>query len=127
MKEETVGNNSLPGQDYAKNTESQPSPTYALEMENKLNSGKLLEILPVENTPFHILVTEMGHFITIGNKVITEPKTLKACYEMIEDKEWQIIVSLVVTITERVIEQIKLEDKARNQLTKTEEAKSHTD
>lgn len=90
--------------------------TSAQEQENKLQSGKILEIKPVEGTPFSIVVIEQGTFISLGNQRISQIMKEEESKLQIYRKDWNLIISLIVMITERVYEQIKLEDKARNEL-----------
>lgn len=105
-----------PEQEHSKHMESQQSHTYALEKESNLASGKLVETLKIPHTPFHTVTieTEEGqkHFIAIGNKRVTELYTdITDAIDTIHERNWDLICSLVVVITERVIEAIKQEDK----------------
>lgn len=118
MSENNNGENFQMEQASEKNMDSQQSQTYALEMENKLNSGNIQKIEEIKGTPFHLLHTEMGTFITIGNKVVTEPHTEEECKIMIKEKFWHLIVSVITVVTERTTEALKLEEKARNEIGK---------
>lgn len=93
---------------------------YVQETENKLESGKILERKQCENTPFHVVNTESGAFIAIGNQRISDLMTVEECKKMVEEKTWGLICTTIAIITERVMESIKLEDKAKNELSKEE-------
>lgn len=114
MNENKNGFISEPALNLEKNTESPQLQTYALEKDGKLQSGKILEIIPIENTPFHLLKTQNGTFITVGNKVISEPMTEIEAMDKIDNIEWDTIVQLISIITERVVEAIKIEDQLRS-------------
>lgn len=87
-------------------------------MENKLESGEILKTHEIEGTPFRIvelLQTEntglKNCFIAVGNKRITELNEYNVLAEKIYEKDWDILVSLSVIISEGVIEEIKRQDR----------------
>jgi hypothetical protein len=102
------------------NTTTESTQNYALDKENKSESGKMVKIENVEGTPFTIVTVETedknNSFIAIGTSRITKLAPAIQAKNAITKKDWGLIVSLVTIVTERVMEQIKLEDKARNEL-----------
>lgn len=105
-----------------KNTILEQSLTDAQETESKLDSGKILDRKQCEDTPFQIVNTDSGAFIAIGNQRISDLMTVEECKKMVEEKTWGLICTTIAIITERVMESIQLEDKARNELYKNDEA-----
>lgn len=103
-----------------KNMESLQSSALAIEKENNSNSSKIMDVLKVRHTPFSIVTTGIENaekcFITVGNKRVSEMITKELAETKIKYKDWDLLSSLIVIITENVVEQMKLEDKARNEL-----------
>lgn len=106
-------------QEPSKNTEYEQSQISVLRKENSENYGEGIEKIPIIGTPFHIVKIdgdEEKTFIAVGDKRITEIQHETTCMALIEEKDWNIILALIIIITERVMLGIKLEDKARNEL-----------
>lgn len=107
-------------QEPSKSMGLQQSLTNAQQKVNNSQYGKILKVVAIEDTPFTIVTveTEEGNyadsFISIGTHRITPMMYESEAKVRIKKKDWGLIVSLVTIITERVYEQIKLEDKARN-------------
>lgn len=102
-----------------KYTESEQSQTYALEKENKSKSGnEIAEKEKIEKTPFDIItITEevegkkiQVSFIAVGNKRITEITTYVKCLQMIQERDWNLMVSLITIITEAVTKEVLKEE-----------------
>lgn len=65
---------------------------------NNLNSSEqLVNRIPVENTGFWIIGDkDHGYFISLGAYRLTETRqTEEECREMIENKDWEIILGLI--------------------------------
>lgn len=108
------------------NTALDISQTNVLNAENNkdyssIENNNLVETEPIKGTPFTIVKakTDNGEkwFTSIGNNRVTPLyNNQEDCLAEIHGKDWNLIVSLITIITERVHEQIKMEDKARNEL-----------
>lgn len=98
------------------------SPTNAQEKENNSTYGKMLNVIQIEGTPFTMVTIETNGkpentFLSIGTSRITKLMLPAQARKLVKDKDWNITVSLITIVTERVMEQIKLEDRARNENT----------
>lgn len=86
--------------------------------ENNKQYGNILKVIAIDETPFTLVTIETEEkentFISIGTSRITSMMTEERAKITVRKKDWQLIVSLITIITERVTEQIKLEDKTRN-------------
>lgn len=118
MKQDTIGQQlAATESNKEKNTELSNSPNFAVERGNNEDYGnKILDRITIVGTPFTIVRTEENlekSFIAIGNNRITELTTEIELTEKLENKDWDLITSLVIIITERVMAGIKEEDQAR--------------
>lgn len=105
-------------QNSEKNTEKQQSPIYALNKEDKSQYGEIIDVEQIEGTPFNIITLDknsdekearMESFIAIGNRRITELNTYVKCIELIQQKQWGLICSLITLITEATVKEIEKE------------------
>lgn len=99
--------------------------TSVLEKANNVDYGmiegnRILDTQKIDNTPFHIISMKDDNgdikcFTAIGNQRVSKLNHGTVdLLEKIYDKDWELIVSLITIITERVYEQLKREDIARN-------------
>lgn len=71
------------------NTESQNT-------NSQQSNSQLIEIERVTNTPFDIVTTDQGTFVSVGKFRLTELKeTKQECREMIHNKDWDVIIGLI--------------------------------
>jgi len=63
---------------------------------SKLNSGdKLIEIVPVFQTPFTIVTKDDKSFIALGSYRLTEDTDdVKDLFQLIEEKDWNLMTNL---------------------------------
>ena len=52
----------------------------------------------VENTPFTIIGTPTGHFITIGNNVVSEGMEKDQALQKINNKSWDLITAYLIIL-----------------------------
>ena len=70
-----------------------------VEKENNLNSGKLVEIEDIEDTPFKLVTTESGSFIGYGNNRLTEIMPSRTeCIEILEKKDWNFLGTFIISV-----------------------------
>lgn len=83
--------------------------------ENNLPSGKIIQLHHSDEHPFTIVEvangTDENHFIAMKTTRISDMMTKEACEKKLKDKDWDLITTMVVTITEMVIAEIQEEDK----------------
>lgn len=112
-------------QEQEKSKEQLNTQSFALETENKEDFGnKILDRIPITGTPFHVVRTNENleeSFIAVGNNRISEIESEIELTERIENKDWNLITSLIICITDKVMQAIKEEDKARNESIKEKE------
>lgn len=90
-------------QEYLKSQDS----TETTNSSNSSENFNPKDIEKIENTVFAIANNERGWFLTIGNNIITEPKeTRKECIEQLEKDMWNIIMKLIVLITDHIVDRI---------------------
>lgn len=78
-------------------------------------SEQLVQSKKVEGTPFTIVkmpeLTGGNVFIGIGDQRLTEPMSEKAALRMIENKEWELVMNLIVYLHRKVITRMQDENK----------------
>lgn len=77
---------------------AKPQSTFVETISNNKHSSnnQIMTVYPVEGTQFKIIETEQGCWITFGAWRLCEAKeTKEQCLEMINNKDWEIITSLV--------------------------------
>lgn len=88
-------------------TESEKSENTAQETENKSQSGKIIQMHTSEYHPFTIVELGNGEkkncFIGVQNKRITEIMTKEECEEMIIERDWNLIITLMSVISDMQI------------------------
>lgn len=83
----------------------------------EIPSDKIVDHEKVGSSPFMIVtyITENNKkrsFLTLGNHRISDlVENAQELRDMVDNKEWEILVSLVTLVVERVIEQVKIEDR----------------
>lgn len=136
MNEKKYGENSKTDSQSERTTDSQQSQTSVPKKEYNKDFGKNIsmeellgdredygtdiEKIPITGTPFHIVRIDNNKddaFIAIGDARITERGNEEELAEQIAAKDWKLIVSTIILITERVMKGIQMEDKARNEIT----------
>ena len=94
-----------------------PTQENVQEQEANTKSGKLVNVERIEGTPFNVVTlgedegNEMRNFVAIGNKRITELMTNEEAKELIEFRNWDIIVQLIVVVAEELIKENQLNNK----------------
>lgn len=73
-----------------------------------IEKNEIISTRTVEGTPFKIIDTEKGAFIGFGRYRVSELTTVEDCRKIIEDKEWELLLSVVNAI---VAEEILLTKK----------------
>lgn len=77
-------------------TKSQLLSTQQNANETKQESGKIIDFLEIEGTPFKIVVTEKKYFIAIGNQRMTElMDSYNECIEYLEENQWDMTTKLI--------------------------------
>lgn len=57
---------------------------------------QIVETYPYKDTPFLLIKTEAGCWVAMGAWRLCEPKaTLEECAKLIDEKDWEIITSLI--------------------------------
>lgn len=82
---------------------------------NNLNSDLQIvdrgNIEKIEDTVFSIANNDKGWFLAIGPNIITQPKpTRKECLEQLEKDMWNIIMKMIIVVTDQTLE-VALEEK----------------
>lgn len=85
---------------------------------------KLFEINEVEGTPFAILRDELGYCVLLGKYQVTEKKeTKEETLKLLEEKDWNLILSVAVAQM-KIMEELKKEEEIINKNKKEETCKS---
>lgn len=94
--------------------------TNAPETENKLLSGNIKETNRIDGTPFTIVTTDNNKcFIAIGNNRVSEIMKHKEAFNMIDNKEWELITNTINVLADHIT-------KDRIKLINAEENKNQT-
>ncbi|AXH76379.1 MAG: hypothetical protein [Microviridae sp.] len=72
-----------------------------------LEKYELLKRDRIENTPFEIISTERGCFIGLGQFRLTNFITNQECIEMINDKDWNLLLACINVIFENIKKETK--------------------
>lgn len=110
MNENNNGNNSQQEPKSEQNMESLPSQTFALEMDGKEVSGKLINYKKINGTPFTLIsvgLEELGlkHALTMGNNRITPfEEDIELLYKKTEGTEWNLLTAVISHIVETILE-----------------------
>lgn len=69
--------------------------------ETNEQSGKLIDYIKIEGTPFTMVIKEEKYFITLGNYMMTEPQESYAdALNQLEENKWNIILNMSIIINE---------------------------
>lgn len=80
----------------------------AQEEGNNSQSGKIVEIIDLPETPFHLVKTEVGYFLAIGNKRVTElTEDEEKLRNDVVMQKYNLLVSLITVICEGVYEELQ--------------------
>jgi len=91
-----------------KESESLNTFTNATQQENNVSYGSMIDIEKIENTPFTIVklpeAGEKNTFIAIGNNRLTEMDTYINSRAMIIERDWQLMMQMVVFVAAKIKE-----------------------
>lgn len=71
-----------------------------METNMTISNEELIRRHSVLNTPFTIITTDEGSFITMGRYRLTEAKSFEECMEDIDNKDWNLLTSVISIIHE---------------------------
>lgn len=79
-----------------------------------INSEKLIEVTPIEETPFAVLKHEDKFYLVMGNYRLTSAcKTFEEAKEQAEDASWNRILQVIVIALENSKNIVDLEQKVK--------------
>lgn len=72
---------------------------------DKENSSELIKRLPIENTPFTMVVQENETFITLGQyKLSPDVENIEGVKKYLEENKWEITMALIAIIVKSELE-----------------------
>lgn len=66
--------------------------------EKQTSSKSLIDREQINGTPFTLITTEEGSFLSIGKYKVTETQTEAECLLQIEEKDWNLLLNTVTAI-----------------------------
>lgn len=79
------------------------SSTTANQADNTDYSEKLIDRTPLEGTPFTLITTEEGYFLTFGKYKVSElVNNQEQLIDMVLEKEWNLLLNVFIAINKEI-------------------------